>query len=125
MKFNLLSIATTFFGVLASNILLASGASAITLYTGGNTGTADIKYYSFPDVGSLGGAPGGTYIYKYNCPSGFVINGGLIPPFNISSQIDGITLIASYPSSDKQWTIRYKNTTNVVKTVRMYLICIN
>ncbi|WGV27378.1 hypothetical protein [Halotia branconii] len=124
MKFNLLSIATTFFSVLASNVLLASGASAqvTEVYSpGASTGSVtDIKYYTTP---YLNAAPGSYYYQTYTCPSGYVVGGGFQTSGNLVGN-DGLTLIASYPSTTRQWTLRYKNTDNENRLVRMYLICL-
>ncbi|NDJ16961.1 hypothetical protein [Myxacorys almedinensis] len=109
-------------GILASSALIAPAVLAVQIYGTQDTGDKVLIRYHRSDWVKIQPKQSGTL--AWNCPSNaYTVGGGFETRAEQGNSSSGFSMIHSFPSSEHQWTVRFRNTDDIARDVRVYNIC--
>lgn len=109
-------------GVFAASALIAPAVLAVQVY--GTQPTKDKVQISYhrSDWVKLQAKQSGTL--RWNCPANAnTVGGGFETRPENSNSSSGFSVIHSFPSGERQWEVRLRNTDDIARDVRIYNIC--
>jgi hypothetical protein len=109
-------------GVLAASTLIAPAALAVQVY--GTQPTKDKVQISYHRSDWVKIQPKQSGTLKWNCSANAnTISGGFETRPEDGNSSSGFSVIHSFPSNERQWEVRLRNTDDIARDVRIYNIC--
>ena len=109
-------------GVLAASVAIAPAALAVQVY--GTQPTKDKVQISYhrSDWVKIQSKNSGKLVW--NCPANAnTVGGGFETRPEQDNASSGFSMVHSFPSGERQWTVQFRNNDDIARDVRIYNIC--
>lgn len=110
--------------VLAASALLTPAVVLAVQIYGGDRSLSEKPALGYHRSDWLKVQPKNSVILKWNCPANaYTVGGGFETRAESGNTSNGFTVIHSFPSNERQWTVQLRNQDDIARDVRIYNIC--